>query len=320
MTADTPNDRITSYLTDAHSIEEQALAQLRAIPDLSGAPRLAAALHEHLAETEGHERAVRDLLDRRDAQPSWFKDVVMKIGGKGFILFARANPDTPGKLLAHAYSYEALEQASYGLLALAAESAGESEVAAAARRIEAEELAMKERLAGCFDEGAEASLAAVGDGAREHLPAYLADAHAIEQQAAGLLERAADATPSEELAVAYRAHLDETRSQSERVEARLRALGGDPSTWKDAAMRLGAVNWATFFEAHPDTGGKLAAFAFAFDHLEIGGYEQLRRVAERAGDAETATLAQTIAGEERAAAATIEGLFPVAAELGLAKR
>ena len=44
-------------------------------------------------------------------------------------------------------------------------------------------------------------------------------------------------------------------------------------------MRLGAVNWATFFKAHPDTPGKVAAFAYAFEHLEIGGYEQLLRVA-----------------------------------------
>src|SRR4051794_3072446 len=93
-------DRLTAYLSDAHSIEEQALAQLRSLPDLPDAPQLAAVLFDHLAETEGHERSVKALLERRDAQPSWFKDVVMRIGGKGFILFAKLNPDTPGKLLA----------------------------------------------------------------------------------------------------------------------------------------------------------------------------------------------------------------------------
>ena len=34
----------------------------------------------------------------------------MKLGGKGFLAFAQAHPDTPGKLLAHALSYEALER------------------------------------------------------------------------------------------------------------------------------------------------------------------------------------------------------------------
>jgi hypothetical protein len=45
----------------------------------------------------------------------------MRVGGVGFLLFARAQPDTTGKLLAHAYSYEHLELASYELLAQVAE-------------------------------------------------------------------------------------------------------------------------------------------------------------------------------------------------------
>ena len=57
-------------------------------------------------------------------------------------MFANANPDTPGKLLAHALSYEALEEASYALLVNVAESAGDSEVAETADRIGREEVAM----------------------------------------------------------------------------------------------------------------------------------------------------------------------------------
>ena len=82
-------------------------------------------------------------------------------------------------------------------------------------------------------------------------------------------------------------------------------------------MRLAAINWATFFAAHPDTPGKLAAFTYAFEHLEIGGYEQLQRVAERAGDDATAALAEEILAEERHAATAIKALFPEAAALAL---
>jgi ferritin-like metal-binding protein YciE len=316
--AKTIEDQLTAYLSDAHSIEEQALAQLREAPKLAGGPRLEAAFREHLAETEGHESAIRRLLEGRDASPSWFKDAVMKLGGKGFVLFARANPDTPGKLLAHALSYEALEEASYVLLAAVAERAGDTEVAEAADRIKGEEIAMRERLEGCFDEAVEASLGALEpDDLREQVAKYLADAHAIEEQSIALLERAAgrgDGT----LTRAYDEHLAESRDQAETIEARLDALGSGTSTLKDAAMKMGALNWAAFFEAHPDTPGKVAAFAYAFEYLEIGGYEQLKRVALRAGDAETAALADRIVAQERNAASTLRGLLPEAAQLALA--
>jgi ferritin-like metal-binding protein YciE len=72
-----------------------------------------------------------------------------------------------------------------------------------------------------------------------------------------------------------------------------------------------------FFQAQPDTPGKLAAFAFAFEHLEIGGYEQLRRVAQRAGDAATVSSVDTILGQERAAAALLRSAFDQAVDASL---
>jgi len=78
------------------------------------------------------------------------------------------------------------------------------------------------------------------------------------------------------------------------------------------------MNWATFFKAHPDTPGKVAAFAYAFEHLEMAGYEQLLRVAELAGDDDTAMLAQTTLAEERAAAAAIAAEWDAAARASLA--
>jgi len=307
---DTFNDQLTKYLTDAHSIEEQALAQLRSAPGVADDPELAAIYREHLAETEGHERRVRELLEERGAKPSLVKDSVMKLGGKGFLLFAKLQPDSPGKLHAHSLSYEALELSSYELLRGTAERAGEEPVAQAADEIAGEEHAMRERLETTFDQAVEASLRdAGGDDLPEQLRKYLADAHALEKQAEGLLERGPKLAGSETLAQIYAEHLDETRDHLELVEARLEALGGDPSSLKDAALRLGALNWGAFFRAHPDTPGKLAAFARAFEYLEIGGYEQLKRVAQRAGDEETASLAERILAQEREAAERVAGAF-----------
>src|SRR5436190_8900653 len=176
-------EQLTKYLTDAHSIEEQALAQLRTAPDIAGDPHLSSAYREHLTETEGHERRVRGLLEARDAKPSVVKDTVMKIGGKGFLLFARLNPDTPGKLHAHSLSYEALELSSYQLLRGVAERANDEAVVETADRIAADEGAMMKRLEATFDVAVDASLRAVRpDDLQEQLRKYLADAHAIEAQ------------------------------------------------------------------------------------------------------------------------------------------
>ena len=316
-----PNDiheQLTKYLTDAHSIEEQALAQLRTAPKIAGDPELARAYRDHLDETEGQERLVRELLEARGARPSSTKDTVMKLGGKGFLLFARAQPDTPGKLHSHALSYEALELSSYELLASVAERAQEPSVVEAAERIGGEERRMMERLEGGFDRAVDASLRDLEpDDPAEQLRKYLADAHAIEEQAVALLERGPKLAGGPTLAQIYAEHLDETREHAEAIEERLAALGGDPSTLKDAAMRLGALNWGAFFQGHPDTPGKLAAFARAFEHLEIGGYEQLRRIAERAADQETAELVGSILTQEREAADRIAGAFGEAVEASL---
>jgi ferritin-like metal-binding protein YciE len=308
------DDQLTKYLTDAHSIEAQALAQLRTAPAIAGAPELAQAFRSHLEETEGHERLTRELLERRHAEPSKAKDVVMSVGGKGFLLFARLQPDTPGKLFAHALSYEGLEFASYELLRRVAEQARDEDVAAAARRIGAEERGMMETLEAHVDAAVRAALEAhPRDELATLVTKYLGDAHAIEKQAIGLLERAPKLVEARELEAVFDDHLSETREHAELVESRLRALGGDSSSLKDAAMRFGALNWGSFFQGHPDTPGKLVAFAYAFEHLEIGGYEQLKRVADAAGDAETARIAETILGEERNAASLLARAFDTAA-------
>jgi ferritin-like metal-binding protein YciE len=311
-------EQLTKYLTDAHSIEVQALAQLKTAPDLAGAPALAEAFRAHLAETEGHERRTRELLERRDARPSKVKDAVMGVGGKGFLLFARLQPDTPGKLFAHALSYEGLEFASYELLRRVALRAGDEDVVQAARTIAGEERAMMETLDANVDAAVTAALEAHPRDELETLvKKYLADAHAIEEQAIGLLERAPKLVEDKELESVFDDHLSETREHAELVQTRLTNLGGDASSLKDAAMRLGALNWGTFFQGHPDTPGKLVAFAYAFEHLEIGGYEQLKRVATAAGDTETARLVETILGEERNAATLLAGTFDKAASESL---
>jgi ferritin-like metal-binding protein YciE len=318
MTPENLQEQLTKYLTDAHSIEEQALAQMRRAPDISGDPEIASAFSGHLAETERHERLVRERLQARGASPAKFKDLVGLLTGKGFVVFARSQPDTTGKLVAHAYSYEHMELAAYELLGRVAERAGDPETVEVARAIAAQERAMGQRLAGLFDRAVEASLREVGrEDLQEQLEKYLADVHAVEMQALRLLEKAPQLSGSSTLASAYGEHRSETEENERLVRARLDALGAGPSRLKDAVLSLGALNWGAFFAAQPDSPAKLAAFAYAFEHLEIAAYELLKRAAERAGDGETALLASRILTDERAAAQRLRSLFEQALDASL---
>jgi ferritin-like metal-binding protein YciE len=302
----TIEEQLVKHLADAHSIEEQALTQLRRAPELAGDPKLAAAFEEHLGETERHERLVRSRLEAHDAAPSTIKDIAGKAGGMGMIAFAQVNPDTPGKLTDHAFSYEHMEFAAYELLARVADRAGDAETAETGREIAAEERRMADRLADGFDAAVAASLRDQDpDQLGPQLDGYLADAHAIEQQAISLLEGGQKVADEAGMAALFEEHLAETRGHERRVLDRLEARGSRPSAVKDLGMRLGGLNVGAFFAAQPDTPVKLSGFAYAFEHLEVGGYELLRRVAERAGDADSAQLAITIAAEERAMAERI---------------
>jgi ferritin-like metal-binding protein YciE len=312
------HEQLHKYLTDLHSIEVQALAQMRSAPDMAGDDRLAAAFREHERETEGHKRLIEQRLEAHGESAAKLKDVTGYVTGKGFVLFAKVNPDTPGKLTAHAYSYEAMEEAAYEFLQRVADRAGDQTTAEVARKILEQEKAMKQRLYDNFDAAVEASLRDVDTSDMEQrLVKYLADAHAIEGQAIQMLVAAPRIVEEPELARLFENHLEETRTHQQIVKARLDAHGAGPNKLQDAVMRLGAINLGGFFKAQTDTPAKLGGFAYALEHLEIAAYEELKRVADRAGDQETVRVAERIAGEERAAAIAIAAHWDEALQASL---
>jgi ferritin-like metal-binding protein YciE len=312
--------QLVKYLADAHCVEVQALTQMRVAPRLAGEDSVAAAYRHHAAETAGHERSIRARLEAHGATSSRFKDLAGQAGGWGMLLFARSQPDTAGKLAAHAFSYEKMEVAMYGLLTVAAESAGDSETAVLAGEIAAEESAMAERLAERFDLVVATALAEVTAGELDrHLDNYLADAHALELQATQMLQLAPRIVADEELGTIFAGHLEQTRDQAHRLEERLRQRGAGTSRLKDIALRAGGLNVAGFFAAQPDRTIKLAGFAYAFENLEHAVYELTARVAERAGDAETAALAREIARQESAMADRLAARWRPAMEKRMAE-
>ncbi|MCC6907552.1 MAG: DUF892 family protein [Phycisphaerales bacterium] len=305
----TPAEELVHFLSDMYSVELQALAQLVSAPEMAGDDFIAEQFRLHYAETRQQAALVHELLEARGGEPSALKDAIMRTGGKSFLLFARALPETPGRLVAHSYSYEAMEWAGYEMLKRLAAQAEDAQVEHVAHEIAAQEHTMMERLEACFDRAEQASHGDTapdefGDQLRKHLK----EAHALEMQANKLLERARHMSPQgANFDQACRNMLSEAREHA----------GSDASNVLDAAMAFGGFNWGVFFQVQTDRPAKMAAFAFAFLHLQIGGYELLLRFARRAGDGRSEQICRQVLGDKRALAARLGGTFDDAVEVTL---
>jgi ferritin-like metal-binding protein YciE len=101
------------------------------------------------------------------------------------------------------------------------------------------------------------------------------------------------------------------------MKRRLEAHGAQPSVVRQAAGMLEAVLKLPLDLVRGDKAGRIARDAYTTEHLEIASYELLRRVADRAGDEETAQACLGILEQERAMAQFIEERWDVLAELTL---
>jgi ferritin-like metal-binding protein YciE len=151
----------------------------------------------------------------------------------------------------------------------------------------------------------------------EQLNSALEEAHAIEKQAIRLLETAPALAGDDDMGAIFRAHLLQTKEHERYVAERLEARGASPSKLKDAAMQGAALGLGAALGAMPKTPLRLATVAFAFENLEVATYRVIRLLAERAGDAETRSVAERILEQEEAAAELVAGTFDRALQVTL---
>ena len=103
------------------------------------------------------------------------------------------------------------------------------------------------------------------------------------------------------------------------MRRRLEAHGATPSVVRQAAGMMEALLKLPLDLVRGETSGRTARDAYTTEHLEIASYELLRRVAERAGDEETAVACKQIIEKERAMATFFEENWDRFAELSLAE-
>jgi ferritin-like metal-binding protein YciE len=135
--------------------------------------------------------------------------------------------------------------------------------------------------------------------AREHLIAWLRDAHAMEEQAKSLLETQIKRLKSYPSALPrLQEHLDETERQRAAVEECLRELGSDTSTLKDLSTKMMATMQGFTHMMSSDEILKHALANHAFERFEAASYRSLAAAADAAGEPRIAETARRILAEE----------------------
>lgn len=141
----------------------------------------------------------------------------------------------------------------------------------------------------------------MADSLRDTMIIGVRNAHALEAQAATLLEREIDRLGDyPALQARKRQHLEETRRQQDALGRLLTDRGSSPSGLKETALQVWG-NVQAMFNASAEDGVLKSTFAgCGFEAYEIASYKALIVMARRCGDGEVERVAQGILREEEA--------------------
>jgi ferritin-like metal-binding protein YciE len=133
------------------------------------------------------------------------------------------------------------------------------------------------------------------------LKRYLQEAIAAERSFESQLRTFAREAEDPQIQRLFGEHADETRSQHERLTARLEEIGGAPSAARSFLAHLFGIapKAAQTARDASERAAQDLIVAFAVESSEIAMYEALAVAAMAAGDSETEQLARRIQEEER---------------------
>jgi ferritin-like metal-binding protein YciE len=152
---------------------------------------------------------------------------------------------------------------------------------------------------------------------KEQLVKHIDEAYAMEQNVLRMLDSMIESTEDPEIKSELREHKVETERHAERMQERLEANGASPSVVKEAGGVLGALMKSVVDMARGEKAGRNARDGYSTEHLEIASYQLLERIAQKAGDEETAQAARQNRQEEEAMAKKLESHWDKFAELSL---
>lgn len=148
---------------------------------------------------------------------------------------------------------------------------------------------------------------------RDTLIVGLRNAYALEGQALSTMENVhARLEHYPELKAVVGQHISETQGQQQMIEQLLGQFGEEPSTLKEAAMKL-MGNMQSLVHGMADDEVLKNLFAlYAFEHFEVASYTSLIAMAEDCGETQAVqTCRQILQQEERAGQKLQQLLVPV---------
>jgi ferritin-like metal-binding protein YciE len=152
---------------------------------------------------------------------------------------------------------------------------------------------------------------------KDQLTKHIDEALAMEQDVLRMLDSMIETTEDDEINQELREHKLETERQQDRLRQRLEARGAQPSLVREAGGVMGALMKSVVDVARTEKAGRNARDGYATEHMEIASYQLLERIAERAGDEETAAVARQNRAEEEAMADRFDRHWDRFAELSL---
>jgi ferritin-like metal-binding protein YciE len=146
---------------------------------------------------------------------------------------------------------------------------------------------------------------------------HLDEAYAMEQSVLRMLDGMIQTTLDADVVRELEHHRTQTEGHAERMKERLAAHGVQPSMLRELGGVLGAVMKMPLDVMRAEKAGRSARDLYTTEHMEIAAYELLARIADRAGDAETAAAARDVLADEREMAQAIEAHWDRFAALAL---